>query len=137
MVAAGSWGNDCRCATGIQLGEQPAVVKCFVRQESAKRHSLDQGRHSLAVVGLSREQEEANEITQGVHQCHDLCGQPAAGSANGLMLRPPFAPLPKQQVGFDMRILKRSHFKTIVLATSCLCCLPFSHGLAALAAVAT
>ena len=71
-----------------------ATYRCqmLCRQQSAKRHALNQWCYSFAVMGLSQKQEEANPITHRVHQCHDFCGQPAPGSVNGLMLSPPFEP---------------------------------------------
>ncbi len=84
------WGMGCSMV-GIQHCGQSILVKCLVGQRGAKRRLVAQWRYSLAVVGLFRKQGEANEGAQPVHQCHHLCGQPTAGSANGLMLgRPPF-----------------------------------------------
>jgi len=48
----------------------------------------------LAVVPLARQQHEAGQIAERIDQRHNLDGQAAARSANGLILRPPFAPAP-------------------------------------------
>ena len=62
------------------------------RQQSAKRHALNQWRYSFAVMGLPRQQEEASPITHRVHQCHDFCGQPRPGIGQWTDVQPPFAP---------------------------------------------
>ena len=63
-----------------------------MQEQSAKRQVVDQLHDSLALVPLSWQQQEANEIAYRVYQGHDLCAQTAARAANGLMLSPPFAP---------------------------------------------
>ena len=43
---------------------------------------------------LAGQKDEANEIAEGVDQSHDLGGQAATRAAYGLILSPPFAPVP-------------------------------------------
>src|SRR6266852_5524027 len=81
----GLGGNDRDCAAFVQVGTQPVVVEGLVG---------DQGLDTDAVVTLARQQQEANEIPECVHQGHDLGSQAAARAAYGLSLSPPFAPVP-------------------------------------------
>ncbi len=79
VFTAGPWGDDRYCATGIQRGEQPVIVKCFACQQNVKRRLVAQWRSSPAVVGLSRKQEGKQRVPSPSHQCRHLCGQPAVG----------------------------------------------------------
>ena len=38
------------CATGIQRGEQPVIVKCFVCQQNAKGHAMEQALNTPLVA---------------------------------------------------------------------------------------
>jgi hypothetical protein len=44
-------------------------------------------------MALSRQQNEPNQVSQGIHQGDDLGGQSTLGAPDGLILSPPFAPL--------------------------------------------
>ncbi len=80
--------------SGVQFRAQPIVVEGLVGQEGAELDVRDQRCDADAVVALARQQQEAGEIAQGIDQRHDLGGQTAARPADGLILSPPFAPLP-------------------------------------------
>src|SRR5580693_8296057 len=90
----GLGGNDRDCAAFVQVGTQPVVVEGFVADQGLKIETGDQGLDTDAVVPLARQQQEANEIPECVHQGHDLGSQAAARAAYGLILSPPFAPVP-------------------------------------------
>src|ERR1700736_5836893 len=90
----GLGGNDRDCAAFVQVDAQPVVVEGFVADHGLKIETGDQGLDTDAVVTLARQQQEANEIPECVHQGHDLGSQAAARAAYGLILRPPFAPVP-------------------------------------------
>jgi hypothetical protein len=45
-------------------------------------------------VTLTGQEDEANEISEGIDQSHDLSGETATRAAYGLILSPPFAPVP-------------------------------------------
>jgi hypothetical protein len=45
-------------------------------------------------MALTGQKNEAHEITQCIDQRHDFGRQPAARTADGLILGPPFAPVP-------------------------------------------
>src|SRR5207344_865163 len=55
---------------------------------------LDQRPDTDAIVALAGQKHEANEIAEGVDQGHDFGGQAATRAAYGLILSPPFAPVP-------------------------------------------
>ena len=55
---------------------------------------MDQRRHADGVMALSRQQDKADEIAEGVREREDLGRQAALGLAYGLALSPPFAPCP-------------------------------------------
>ena len=44
-------------------------------------------------MALAGQEDEANQIAQGINQGDDLGGQTAARPPDGLILSPPFAPL--------------------------------------------
>src|SRR3712207_2430506 len=85
-------------AAGVEFGPEPVDVEGPVAEQGAEGDTLDQGRHADGVVALARQQHEAHQVAQRVHQGDDLegddlGGQAATGAADGLMLSPPFAPL--------------------------------------------
>ena len=64
---------------------------------SPMRARIDVGDQRLdtdAVVTLAGQKHEANQIAERVDQGHDLGRQAAARAADGLILSPPFAPVP-------------------------------------------
>ena len=84
---------DRRRTTFAQLRPQLVVVKGLVAEEGAERQALDQRCHTLAVVPLARQQDEVDQVAERIDQRDDLGGQPAARAPDGLVLRPPFAPV--------------------------------------------
>src|SRR4029450_10794554 len=88
-------GRDNRCSVAfLELGAQPVVVESLVTDERLKIETGDQRLDADAVVALAGQQHEANEVTEGVDQGHDFGGQTATRAAYGLILSPPFAPVP-------------------------------------------
>ena len=73
---------------------QPVVVEGFVAEERLKSETGDQRLDTDTVVTLAGQKDEANEIAEGVDQGHDFGGQAATRAAYGLILSPPFAPVP-------------------------------------------
>jgi hypothetical protein len=59
-----------------------------------EKSHLDKRLDADAVMPLTGQENEAGQIAQRVDQGHDLGRQAAARSADGLILRPPFAPVP-------------------------------------------
>src|SRR3712207_2183283 len=80
-------------AAGVEFGPEPVDVGGPVAEQGAEGDALDKRRHADGVVALARQQHEAHQVAQRVHQGDDLGGQAATGAADGLMLSPPFAPL--------------------------------------------
>src|SRR5215213_8552185 len=80
-------------AAGVEFGPEPVDVEGPVAEQGAEGDTLDQGRHADGVVALARQQHEAHQVAQRVHQGDDLGGQAATGAADGLMPSPPLAPL--------------------------------------------
>src|SRR3712207_2096990 len=78
---------------GVKVCSQPVHVEGFVAEQGAEGDALDQRRHADRVMALARQQHEAHQVAQRVHQGDDLGGQAATGAADGLRLSPPFAPL--------------------------------------------
>ena len=88
-------GRDDRCSAAfLELGAQPVVVESLVADQRLKIEILDQRPDTDAVVALAGQKHEANEIAEGVDQGHDFGGQAATRAAYGLILSPPFAPVP-------------------------------------------
>lgn len=77
----------------IEFCEQPIGIKCPVGQESIKGQAIDERFDALHVVSLTRQEYEVSQVSEGVDQSNDLGGQTAARATDGLILRPPLAPL--------------------------------------------
>ena len=89
-------GRDDRCGPAlIEVGTQPVVVEGFVADERRKIEAGDQRLNTDAVVTLTGQKDEANEIAESVNQGHDFGSQAATRAAYGLTLSPPFAPVPR------------------------------------------
>jgi len=80
-------------ATVVQLRTQPVDVERLVGQQGTEVKLLDQGGDAYRVMALTRQEHEAHQISQGIHQRDDLGGQASFGSPDGLILSPPLAPL--------------------------------------------
>src|SRR5262249_40403514 len=78
----------------VEVGAQPVVVEGLVAEERSEIETGDQRCDADAVVTLTGQQEKADELAERVDQRHDLGGQAAARAADGLILSPPFAPVP-------------------------------------------
>src|SRR5215470_8393374 len=87
-------GDDSQCATLIQFSAQRVVVERLVGDKGCKIDVLDQRLDANTVVPLTRQQDKARQIAQSINQKDDLRRQPAARTAYGLTLSPPFAPVP-------------------------------------------
>ena len=81
------------CATRIQLFQEPIRIKRLVRQKRPERDVADQRGNALHVMRLTGQHQEADQITERIHQRDDLSRQTAARASDGLSLSPPFAPV--------------------------------------------
>ena len=61
---------------------------------ASKVESFDQRRDADRVKALSGQQHETHKIAERIGQCQDFGGHSAFRAADGLVLRPPFAPCP-------------------------------------------
>ena len=89
------FGRDDRLRTAVgQLGSQPIEIEGLVGQACLELDRLDEWLDAHAVMTLTGQENEAGQIAERVDQCHDLGRQAATRSADGLIPRPPFAPVP-------------------------------------------
>src|SRR5215217_2721337 len=73
---------------------QTIVVEPFVCQQRLHVDAFDQVGCCDAVVALSGKQSEAGKVSERIDEGDDLCRQAAGRASDGLMARPPFAPMP-------------------------------------------
>src|SRR5258708_30974276 len=92
--AAGIGRDDRQSTALVQLEAQPVAVKGLVADQRAQRNAIQQRLDANAVVALAWQKDEAGEIAKRIDERHDLGGQAAARLADGLILSPPFAPVP-------------------------------------------
>ncbi len=69
-------------------------VEGFVAEKCAANDAVHELFNEIDVVTLAGDQHEFDEIAQSIDERANLCRQAASGSADGLSLRPPFAPAP-------------------------------------------
>jgi hypothetical protein len=86
--------NDGTSAACIEFGTNGVAVESLVRDERADLDAGDQGFDTNGVMPLTRQQHKARQIAERIDQSDDFGRQPAAGAADGLILSPPFAPVP-------------------------------------------
>jgi hypothetical protein len=82
------------CAPPVQFGPQPIGIERFVSEEGFEFDPLDQGLNANGIVPLARQKDESGQVAKCVHKGHDFRGQASPRAANGLILSPPFAPVP-------------------------------------------
>src|SRR5260370_22631171 len=92
--AAGMLRNHDLGAALVEVGDDVVAVEGFVGDQRAKLDPLDQRRHADGIEALSRQQDESDEIAEGVGEGQDLGRHAPLGAADGLALSPPFAPWP-------------------------------------------
>jgi len=78
----------------VQFGDDPVGVEGLVGDQGAELDALDQRRDPHRIVALSRQQDESDEVAQGIGEGQDFGCHAALGLAYGLALSPPFAPCP-------------------------------------------
>jgi len=95
-VPGGSFAerNDGLNVVGAQSFAQPTGVKSLVADQC---QAIDAGHESVEtgdVVPLAWQKHEADQIAECINEHCDFRGQAAARFADGLILSPPFAPVP-------------------------------------------
>ena len=86
--------NDGLHVVGAQSFAQPAGIKSLIADQG---QAMDAGHESVKaddVVPLARQEHEADQIAERIYDHRDLRRQAAARFADGLILSPPFAPVP-------------------------------------------
>src|SRR3982751_3314438 len=87
-------GNHDLGAALVQVRDDIVAVERRVADQRPKGEPVDERRHAHRVEPLPRQKHEAHEVAERVGERHDLGRQAAFGAADGLALRPPFAPCP-------------------------------------------
>jgi hypothetical protein len=87
-------GMTAMAPRSFSRARQGVAVESLVGDQSREIEAGDERLDADAVVTLAGQQDEARQIAQGIDQSHDLGRQPAARLADGLILSPPFAPVP-------------------------------------------
>src|SRR5688572_13199958 len=85
--------NGLRAAL-VQVRNDIVAVEGRVADQRPEGDPVDERRHANRVEALPGQEHEAHEIAERVRQSHDLGGQAASGTADGLTQSPPFAPCP-------------------------------------------
>jgi len=87
-------GYDGNRTAFVQSGAQLVVVEGFLGDKRRQVDILDQRLSADAVMALTGQEHKASEITERIDERHNLGRQPAARVADGLIVSPPFAPVP-------------------------------------------
>lgn len=86
--------NDRLDASAGQALAQPAGIECLVADKSQAGDAGHENVKAGDVVTLARQEHEAHQIAKRIDERRNLRGQAAARLADGLILSPPFAPVP-------------------------------------------
>ena len=86
--------DDSLHACAVQALAQPASIECLVADESQAGDAGHENIKTGDVVTLPRQEHEAHQIAERVDERCNLRRQAAARLAYGLILSPPFAPVP-------------------------------------------
>src|SRR5216684_284151 len=86
--------DDDSGAASVHLGDDPIGIEGLVGDQGAELDALDQRRDPHRVEALSRQQDESDEVAEGIGEGQDFGRHAALGAADGLALSPPFAPCP-------------------------------------------
>src|SRR5215203_4413826 len=76
------------------FGDQGIAVESGIGDQRPEGEPVDERRHANRIEALPWQEHEAHEVAERVGERQDLGGQAAFGAADGLALRPPFAPCP-------------------------------------------
>ena len=77
-----------------QAVAQPVRVERLVADENQAIDANHKSIEARDVVSMARQQHEADQVAERIHDRRDLRRPTAARLANGLFLSPPFAPVP-------------------------------------------
>src|ERR1700712_2523921 len=92
-LAVGFRWNHRDGATLVEVRAQPIGVERFIAQQGIEADTGNERSNPDDVVALSRQQDEADEVAQGIDQRDDFARQVATRASDGMLFSPPFAPL--------------------------------------------
>src|SRR6266481_2787264 len=78
----------------VEAGNDGIAVEGFVGDEALKGETVDERSNPHRIETMAGQENEADEIAQCVGQRQNFGRHAAFGTADGLALRPPFAPCP-------------------------------------------
>src|SRR5258705_5159044 len=78
----------------VEVGDDGVAVEGLVGDEALKGETVDERSNPHRIEAMAGQENEADEIAQCVGQRQNFGGHAAFGTADGLALRPPFAPCP-------------------------------------------
>src|SRR5688500_10715435 len=87
-------GDDDPRTALVEVFDDPVRIEGFVGDQRAEFNVLDQRGNANRVVTLSGQEDEADQIAEGIGQREGLGGPAAFRLASGLALIPPFASWP-------------------------------------------
>lgn len=56
----------------VAVLQQPVRIERLFREERVKRNTFDQRRDTFHIMRLYRQQQEADQIAERIHQCDDF-----------------------------------------------------------------
>src|SRR3979490_2970928 len=78
----------------IEIGDDVVAVEGLVGDQRAEFDPRDERGNADGIEALSRQQDESDEVAQGIGEGEDFGRHASLGAADGLALSPPFAPCP-------------------------------------------
>src|ERR1700754_550808 len=87
-------GDDDLSAALVKVGNDVVAVESLVSNQGAKLDPVDERRHADGIEAMARQEDEADQVAEGVGEREDFGGHATLGAAYGLALSPPFAPCP-------------------------------------------
>src|SRR5712675_2510104 len=78
----------------VEVGDDGVAVEGLVGDEALKGETVDERSNPHRIEAMAGQENEADEIAQCVGQRQNFGRHAAFGTADGLALRPPFAPCP-------------------------------------------
>src|SRR5712691_2968407 len=87
-------GNDSFDAVVSQTLAQPVRIECLVADKGQAGDAGHTNVKTCDVVMLAWQEHKADQIAERINERRNLRGQAAARLADGLILSPPFAPVP-------------------------------------------
>ena len=87
-------GDDDFGAALVEFLHDPVGIEGLVPEQGIERDPINERRYTDRVVALTRQEDEAYQVAQGIGQGEYFRSPAASGLAYGLALSPPFAPWP-------------------------------------------